>query len=184
MTATTLRRVGRHADWVQCAASAYDPFVDLAGRDGVSASWHPDGPDSPCGLTSFDDLHISLARGMDTAQLKCTLTHELVHLERGPLARRPDPLDQAAEERVVEILTAQRLVCPWDRELLWAHAAEQVAPALGVDTAVLLAYDYWRESVTRDEAIATWKASCTYPRWPVPWMRVVGGRRSRMVVLP
>lgn len=81
------------------------------------------------GHTDFN-CAITLTRGMTQAERRCTLTHELIHIERGPVA----PEHQAAEERVVRDLTARRIITTealiealaesfdeWDlAETLWA----------------------------------------------------------------
>lgn len=42
------------------------------------------------------------------AERRCTLTHEIIHLERGPVPS--DPYLAAREEQAVELLTARRLI--------------------------------------------------------------------------
>jgi hypothetical protein len=42
------------------------------------------------------------------AERRCTLTHEIVHLERGPVPS--DPHLAMKEERIVECITARRLI--------------------------------------------------------------------------
>ena len=51
---------------------------------------------------------IWLCRTLTQAERRCTLTHELVHRERGPVPR--DPAAAAAEERAVDEIAARRLI--------------------------------------------------------------------------
>lgn len=76
---------------------------------------------------------ISLHRDLTQAQRRSTLTHELVHLERGPLPDH-DVLD-AREEEAVEREAARRLIC-MDRlvwALQWSRDEHEVADELWVD---------------------------------------------------
>ncbi|MBF6411247.1 hypothetical protein [Nocardia farcinica] len=49
-----------------------------------------------------------LRPGLTQAQRRCALTHEIVHLERGPVPR--NPVLAAAEERIVSDIAARRLI--------------------------------------------------------------------------
>ena len=49
-----------------------------------------------------------LRPGLTQAQRRCALTHEIVHLERGPVPR--NPVLAAAEERIVADIAARRLI--------------------------------------------------------------------------
>lgn len=51
---------------------------------------------------------VFLRPGLTQAQRRCALTHEIIHLERGPVPS--DPTLAAREERIVEDLTARRLI--------------------------------------------------------------------------
>lgn len=74
--------------------------------------------------------------GLSRAEERCTLTHEIVHAERGPV-----PAHHAArEERVVDAEAARRLI-PLDallETLGWACCPAEAAEALGVDVPTLL----------------------------------------------
>lgn len=51
---------------------------------------------------------IWLCRTLAQAERRCTLTHELVHRERGPVPT--DPAAAAREEQIVDEITARRLI--------------------------------------------------------------------------
>lgn len=70
--------------------------------------WHHELPDTTWGLTSFRDQRIWLCRRLDQVKRRCTLTHELIHLERG--VPPEDPAGLAREEQIVDRLAAQRLI--------------------------------------------------------------------------
>lgn len=76
---------------------------------------------------------ISLRRGLLQAERRSTLTHELVHLERGPLPEH-DVLD-AREEVAVECEAARRLISTlhlvWAPQ--WSPDEHELAEELWVD---------------------------------------------------
>jgi hypothetical protein len=83
---------------------------------------------------------IRLRAASSAAQRRCTLTHELLHLERG--VRECGPW-AAREERIIEAETARRLL-PLQSliaALRWLGAEDHgaVAAALDVDTQILRA---------------------------------------------
>jgi Zn-dependent peptidase ImmA (M78 family) len=51
---------------------------------------------------------IWLCRRLNQVRRRCTLTHELIHLERGPVPT--EPMARIKEERVVSALAARRLI--------------------------------------------------------------------------
>lgn len=70
-------------------------------------------PGDLLGLTRFPPLHIALSSYSSPAQRRCTLAHEIVHLERDPI--RGDDADQPLgwsprEERRVHAVAATRLI--------------------------------------------------------------------------
>jgi gp43 len=74
---------------------------------------------------------------LSRAEERCTLTHEIIHAERGPV-----PAHHAArEERIVDAEAARRLI-PLEALLeavRWACCPAEAAEALGVDVPTLLA---------------------------------------------
>jgi hypothetical protein len=85
--------------------SAYDPWTDLA------ENWPEVGTVlRPMRGTLLGELRypvIALRAGTSSAQRRCTLTHEIVHLERGVTDCGPW---SGREERRVDVEVAQRLV--------------------------------------------------------------------------
>ncbi len=76
------------------------------------ASWpHPDG------------ATIMLRDGLTRVERRCTLAHELVHVERGGGSEHPDPVVRRREERWVDRIVADRLV-PEDELQAWLAARE------------------------------------------------------------
>lgn len=82
---------------------------------------------------------IWLCRTLTQAERRCTLTHELVHRERGPVPR--DPVAAAAEERAVDRIAARRLITlpSLIDGLRWTRDAAQLAEHLWVDVPTLRA---------------------------------------------
>jgi hypothetical protein len=123
----------------------------------VTLKWQDS--DDELGHFDFDCGTITLTRGMTQAEQRCTLTHELIHIERGPVAVE----HREAEERVVRDLTARRLITDealvnalaesfdeWDlAEALWADV-EVVRDRLRFLTAAERAQidaEIWRREV-------------------------------------
>jgi hypothetical protein len=82
---------------------------------------------------------IWLCRRLDQARRRCTLAHEIVHLERGPVP--VDAVGLAKEERIVSQLAAQRLIPLTDLvdALRWTREPNQLAEVLWVDVPTLRA---------------------------------------------
>jgi hypothetical protein len=92
-------------------------------------------PDRIMGLQL--DRRIWLARGLTQAERRCTLTHELVHRERGPVPT--DPLGAAREERVVDEIASRRLITlgALVDGLRWTRHSRELAELLWVDEPTL-----------------------------------------------
>lgn len=88
-------------------------------------------PDKVWGLTSGQ--RIWLCKRLDQVRRRCTLTHELVHLERGPVPT--DPVGRAKEELAVSIEASRRLITitALTDALLWTREPRELADALWVD---------------------------------------------------
>lgn len=117
------------------ADSGYSPWEHLSYLEGVSLAWHDVGP---VGLTTFSDSTISLRRGLDEAERRSTLAHEIVHLERGaPLKAFPT----AVEESLVSVTVAVRLVPAFVLaklpELVAKHGSDAACAFLGIDRGTL-----------------------------------------------
>jgi hypothetical protein len=80
---------------------------------------------------------IWLARGLTQAERRCTLTHELVHRERGPVPH--DPAAAAREERQVDEIAARRLITTEALVdgLRWTRQLDDLAEHLWVDRPTL-----------------------------------------------
>lgn len=109
------------------------PWRRLREAAHITLTWHDDGP---MGLATHSTATISLRRGLTWAQRRCTLQHELIHVERGPVPRGL----QEKDEEYVRRQTALRMVPDIRRvgdALAWALSAEEAADELGVDIPVL-----------------------------------------------
>ena len=83
------------------------------------------------GQVRFSTRVIELSRDLLQVMRTCTLAHELVHLERGPVISR----HTAREERIVATIAARRLI-GLDRladALAWTTDDHELADELGVD---------------------------------------------------
>lgn len=80
--------------------------------------------------------HIWLCRTLTQAERRCTLTHELVHRERGLVT---DPNAAALEERIVDEIAARRLITlpQLVDGLRWTRDRHQLAEHLWVDEPTL-----------------------------------------------
>jgi hypothetical protein len=110
------RHIGKHHPDV-----TVDTSVELPGR-----IW---------GLTA--ENRIWLCRRLDQVARRCTLTHEIVHLERGPVPA--DTRGRDREERTVDAIAARRLITldALADALAWTRDPEQLAEALWVDVPTL-----------------------------------------------
>lgn len=81
--------------------------------------------------------NIWLCRRLNQVRRRCTLTHEIVHLERGPVPA--DPVGLAREERVVSQVAARRLISidALADALSWTRDPHQLADTLWVDLPTL-----------------------------------------------
>lgn len=94
-------------------------------------------PDGVCGLTDFAAAEIVLDRDLTQVERRCTLTHELEHVARGPVV--DDDQAAAREEAAVDELAARRLVSLRELmdALLWSDHEHDVADELWVDVPTL-----------------------------------------------
>ena len=90
------------------AGGGYDPWLDLRPQlAAASGSCIEPMYDDLLGELRLDDGVIALRAGTSAAQRRCTLAHEIVHLERGRARLRPW-LDR--EERAVHATATRRLI--------------------------------------------------------------------------
>lgn len=99
----------------------------------VTLQWHDGGP---MGLTTHSTATISIRRGLTWAERRCTVQHELLHLEGGPV---PHGLRDKEEEWVRRETAARMIpeIRPVGDAIAWALSADEAADELGVDVAVL-----------------------------------------------
>lgn len=156
-------------------ADAYDPWADLAERTGVQLAWHVRGSheDHPgaIGLTTYSSLTISFLVGLTEVEMRSTLTHELLHLERGPVTLGRTP----REEEIVSDIAAKRLVDPALFDALIAVNDDpdraQITTALRVDRATFKCYRRWRSTVQARTAHRVWQqARNATITWPPTWL--------------
>ena len=110
--------------------TTYDPWLALADFDRASVVFD-DLPPRQRGEVDFGTRTITLARRLDPTTQRCTLAHELVHLERGPVVMCHAP----REERTVAAIAARRLV-PIEalaEALRWSPDERTLAEELCVD---------------------------------------------------
>lgn len=108
----------------------YDPWVALE-QVGPVTLVDADLPPGRRGEIRFSTRVIALSRRLLEVERTCTLAHELVHLERGPVIRR----HTSREERMVAAIAARRLIT-MDRlaaALAWTTDSFELADELGVD---------------------------------------------------
>jgi hypothetical protein len=103
----------------------------------ITIECHRELPEHIWGLTSFSLRTIWLCRRLRQTHRRCTLTHELIHLERGPMPT--DPVLAAREERTVDRLAAQRLITlpALADALRWTRQPHELAEQLWVDEPTL-----------------------------------------------
>lgn len=92
-------------------------------------------PDHLMGLQR--GARIWLCRTLTQAERRCTLTHELVHRERGPVPA--DPVAAEREERIVDEIAARRLITApaLVDALRWTRHPRELADSLWVDEPTL-----------------------------------------------
>lgn len=91
------------------------------------------------GCVDHDKRIIWLTTGMTQSERRCTLAHELGHLERGPAP--VDPAAAEAEERAIDEWAARLLIprCALVRAFQWSQYLEEIAEELWVDLKMLRA---------------------------------------------
>lgn len=109
------------------------PWRGLRLRERITLAWHDGGP---MGWARHSTQTVSLRRDLNYAERRCTLEHELLHLERGPV-----PVGWVAQdEERVRRETARRMlpdIRVVGEALAWATCEDEAADELGVDRYVL-----------------------------------------------
>lgn len=117
--------------------------LQLSARDGdpwgylalALPSWRVCLCDLPVlGAVDWTNLTIHLDRTMDAAERRCTLAHEIEHIERGDTGRCPPAVERRIEEHV-----ARRLISLDDLldALRWGRHPDEIADDLVVDMQIL-----------------------------------------------
>lgn len=108
----------------------------------AAARWtlvQADLPDGVHGVTRWRDRTVTLDCQLSQVQRRCVICHELIHIERGPVAS--DMVLAAREESAVEREVARRLIelQPLGEALAWSRHISEAADALWVTEDVLRA---------------------------------------------
>lgn len=125
----------------------WNPWRRLRALSHVTLTWRDELPGGVDGLTLFDSNEILMRNGMEQAQRRSILTHELVHIERGPYPRWREP----HEERLVCKEASRRLITidQLADALVWCYDPYEVAEHLHVDVPTVIAR---LEGLTQSEA--------------------------------
>lgn len=99
----------------------------------VTLEWHDGGP---MGLTTHSTATISLRRGLTWEERRCTVQHEIVHVERGPVPRGLREKDEEYVRRETALLMIPD-IRPVGDAIAWALSEDEAAQELGVDVPVL-----------------------------------------------
>lgn len=105
------------------------PWREFRERESIALRWQHS--DDEYGHVNFDDACVTLSKGMTQAERRCTIVHEMIHLDRGPVP----PEMEEAEEVIVRDLAARRLI-PLEaliEALLWSRDEHELAGELWVD---------------------------------------------------
>jgi hypothetical protein len=109
----------------------WHPWRTLREHPWITLHWSRNLPTNQLGQTCHDTHTITLADGLTQVERRCTLTHELLHVHRGPV---PDWCENREERQVDE--AAARLLITLDQladGLLWAADEHELADELWVD---------------------------------------------------
>jgi hypothetical protein len=108
----------------------FNPWRTLRRRPDVTVLFGDPGP-GVLGCIDYETRTITLAPDLLQAELRTTLTHELVHLERGPAPTGGGP----REETTVELEAARRLISIGElvSAVRWTDDVHELAVELWVD---------------------------------------------------
>lgn len=138
-----------------------NPWRALRELAHVELRWHDGGK---MGRTIHGEAAISLRRGMTWEQRRCTVQHELLHVENGP---QPAGLAAKEEERVRRDTALLMIpdMRPVGEAIAWALSEEEAAVELGVDIAVLryrlkhmspMERSWLNHRLERDDVVGEW----------------------------
>lgn len=120
----------------------HHPWRDLRGRPHLIIHWDH----LPPGMSgATDGRRIYLERNLLQVERRCTLAHELVHVDMGHVGCQPPDVEWDVRRRTArKLLTVGQVV----RVAPWAHDVAEAADELWVTHRVLMDYLH---SVTEDE---------------------------------
>lgn len=112
------------------------PWRRFRAKEGWTLIWSTL-PDGLKGFTDHTTHTVLLDKDLQQTDRRCTICHELAHIERGPVPS--DPILKAREESAVERQAARELI---DLDALldalkWAHNVPEAADVLWVSDDVL-----------------------------------------------
>lgn len=108
----------------------WHPWRTLRGLPHITCETDVDLPDDTIALAYFTSDRIEIGKGLLQSERRSALTHELIHLERGPVA----PAYAELEERTVDDEAARRLISvdALIDALLWSSNEAELAEELWV----------------------------------------------------
>lgn len=111
----------------------FHPWRSLRALPHIDLMWQDS--DTEMGHFDFACQRVVMTKGMTQAERRCTITHELIHAERGPCR----PGGEAREELIVDREAARRLIDirKLGETLAWADCHEDAAEELWVDVPTL-----------------------------------------------
>lgn len=114
----------------------FNPWRRLRALVDWTLHWHDPFDDARMGVTRFEGQTISLRVDLTWEQRRCTVLHECLHAEHGPVLSTHYPRHENAVRR-----ETARLMLPDVREigeaLAWSLSNEEAAEELHVDIGVL-----------------------------------------------
>lgn len=114
------------------ASTMWHPWKALHEASEIELIWTENLPDGMLGATNGKQIWLSLKQLQ--VERRCTLTHELVHIERGHNGCQPTAVEkQVCAEAARRLITIDQLRA-W---LPWALSMEELADCLWVDEATL-----------------------------------------------
>lgn len=115
----------------------YHPWERLRELAHLQLRWVDRLPDGDLGLCIHEHRLLVMSRRQTQAERRCTLAHELVHVDRGPAPAGRQEL----EETIVERIAARQLIDirKLGEALAWSSEPATVAEELWVDEPMLRA---------------------------------------------
>lgn len=125
-----------------------NPWRRLRALTGWTLHWHEPSADARMGVTRHSIRTISLRADLTYEQRRCTVLHECLHAEHGPVLR----VYRERHEVDVRRRTARIMLPDVDRiadALAWTMSTAEAAEALQVDAGVLRDRLRWLEPSER-----------------------------------